>query len=896
MTYRRSRYPLVRSRVSLVSGVRRRAIARPFSLLLVASQLVVGIPIAASASPSPAAQDAAKVVQAPIVANRHVPVVLPPPTVQTLTDTPTDAELSAAHIFSEPLIPMPRGTTPAENRALAQALRLYANGNRAEMVAPLLQFLARYPQSAWKATLLANLGFVYRRTGYLSRAFNAWEMSWNEAKDETDPRARAVADFAIGEWFELSHKLGRPTNVVERVQEVEGRHLSGRAGQQMALAAEGVWVTRVHHDVLASGAAAIESLLAFRAYEQHVPHVPAPAVQAYHSVPAGMSLAEVKTLAAQAGLNWVMFARPTDTPYSVPAIVHLRADHFVAIVKQEAGRYLMIDPAAGGERWISREALEDEGSGYILAPKTTATNAWRAVPAAEAAGVVGHCTPGAPYDLDPGSPPPCGCGMPQYVLQHMPASLRLVDTPLSYQPPIGPAVPFRLVYNQRDGSQPQAYSSGNLGPKWTMDLLTWVADDPTAPDVEADVYLSGGGGEHYADGVAHTVFVPNWRSKAVLAKVSSNPVRYERRLPDGGMQVFAQSDGVVTAGRRVYLTDIIDSQGLTVHLTYDASLRLVAVTDAIGLVTTVSYELASDPLKITKITDPYGRFARLTYNVSGQLASVTDAINLTSSFIYGDNDFVQSLTTPYGTTLFTHETSGANPNTYRFIQATDPLGGTERVEFRWSHPDIPATAPMAQVPTGFSAYNNTLDRYNSVYWDKRAMLLGAGDVTKATITHWLLYTYQQYVPFFYSHAFSVSVPHSVKKPLENRVWYAYPDQDVNGLSVGSFSLPTKTARVLDDGTSQITQTTYTAQGQVASRTDPVGRQTSYTYAANGIDLVQTRQTTNGANDVLGTFANYTGQYEPQSTTDAAGQTTSVSYNAAGQLLTVTNARQETSTY
>jgi hypothetical protein len=372
-----------------VSGVRRRAIVRPFSLLLVASQLVVGIPLAASTSTSTVEQDASKAVQTPIVANRHVPVVSPPPTVETLTDTPTDAELSAAHIFAEPLIPMPRGTTPAENRALAQALRLYASGNRPEMVAPVLQFLSRYPQSAWKASLLANLGFVYRRTGYLSRAFNAWDMAWTEAKDETDPRARAVADFAIGEWFELSHKLGRPTAVVDRLKEVDGRHLSGRAGQQMALATEGVWVTRVHRDVLASGAAAIESVLAFRAYEQHVPHVPAPAVQAYHSVPAGMSLAEVKNLAGQAGLNWAMLARPTGTPYSAPAIVHLRADHFVAIVKQEAERYLMIDPGPAASDGSAAKRSRTKGPGISSHQKRgTTTGAWWRQPRRRALSVI----------------------------------------------------------------------------------------------------------------------------------------------------------------------------------------------------------------------------------------------------------------------------------------------------------------------------------------------------------------------------------------------------------------------------------------------------------------------------------------------------------------------------
>ena len=174
----------------------------------------------------------------------------------------------------------------------------------------------------------------------------------------------------------------------------------------------------------------------------------------------------------------------------------------------------------------------------------------------------------------------------------------------------------------------------------------------------------------------------------MLAKVSADLIRYERRLPDGGRQVFSQSDGVVGTGRRVYLTDVIDSQGLTLHFTYDASLRIVAITDAAGLVTTLSYELAADPLKITKVTDPYGRSATLTYNAAGQLASITDAINLTSSFIYGAGDFIVSMTTPYGTTRFAHETDALHTNNFRFVQATDPLGGTERAEFHWSNPAI----------------------------------------------------------------------------------------------------------------------------------------------------------------------------------------------------------------
>jgi len=40
------------------------------------------------------------------------------------------------------------------------------------------------------------------------------------------------------------------------------------------------------------------------------------------------------------------------------------------------------------------------------------------------------------------------------------------------------------------------------------------------------------------------------------------------------VEVFAQSDCVIPAGRHIYLTDVIDPQGLTLHFTYDPSLLL----------------------------------------------------------------------------------------------------------------------------------------------------------------------------------------------------------------------------------------------------------------------------------------------------------------------------------
>ena len=75
----------------------------------------------------------------------------------------------------------------------------------------------------------------------------------------------------------------------------------------------------------------------------------------------------------------------------------------------------------------------------------------------------------------------------------------------------------------------------------------------------------------------------------------------------------------------------------------------------------------------------------------------------------------------------------------------------------------------------------------------------------------------------------------------------------------------------------------------------LGRQTSSTYDADGHTVLQVRQTSGGASDVLATYATFTALHQPQAVTDAAGQTTTLTYNAAGQVLTVTNARSETTT-
>ena len=176
----------------------------------------------------------------------------------------------------------------------------------------------------------------------------------------------------------------------------------------------------------------------------------------------------------------------------------------------------------------------------------------------------------------------------------------------------------------------------------------------------------------------------------------SDPIRYERRLAGGGVEVFAQADAAPAGQRRVFLTEVRDAQGQAVTLTYDAQYRLVALTDALGQVTTLSYDDAADPLRLTGVTDPFGRRASFTYTATGQLETLTDTLGLTSRLVYGSEDQVLLLTTPYGTTSFRHGGDFYNPT----IEATDALGGTERVEYRWETTAWGASEAAETVPCG----------------------------------------------------------------------------------------------------------------------------------------------------------------------------------------------------
>lgn len=486
-----------------------------------------------------------------------------------------------------------------------------------------------------------------------------------------------------------------------------------------------------------------------------------------------------------------------------------------------------------------------------------------------------------------------GKGMATYNFHTMLASLKISDTPVGYDPPYGHPVPFTVTYTQREASQPAVFNFTNLGPKWNINWLSYIIDNPADFKAVSGQARAGGGkltAEYSAtSGGKHTYKLVG-RPSMQLQRPVASPLPYEITHPDGSKEIFGQPDGTTSGQRRVFLTQRIDPAGNVTTIGYDAQMRLTSITDALGQQTILTYGRPGDPFKVTRVTDPFGRFASFDYDAAGRLRKITDVIGIESIFTYeGTGDFINSLTTPYGTTTFTNTQNGS----IRRITATDPAGDTEVLEANLeATAGVPARDASGMVPAGMTVFNSQLNLRNSFYWDKKQWKEAPNDYSKAHIYHWLLDT---------NYTSMSGVLESEKPPLQNRIWYSYPGQTMSQ-RVGDGRIPSKTGRVIEGGTQLVTHG-ITPVDRISSMTDPVGRETRFEYnesgtvpgAMTGFDLTAIKVKNGAGYDTLATLSDFEFR-KPRTVTDAAGQITRYVYNAFGQISTATNARNEVTTF
>lgn len=830
--------------------------------------------------------------------NRAVPKVVPPPKALSFSAAPTDVEFLHTGLFAEPLAPA-AATSVEDNRDLSKALLAYRDAVRRtgdnDSVAPLLGYLATHPDSPWKPALQLDLGIIYRQTGHFSKALDVWQVGWDESQYLSSQEGRVLANAMVAHLSQLEAYLGRKELLQPLLDSISQRSIGGTSAQLITDSHTGLYeMLHQPEDSFRCGPLALKRILN---YSSATPSpVSLKVLDAAHSTANGLSLDMVQQFATKAGMRYQMAFRNPGAAIVIPAVAHWKAGHYAAIVNRENGRLVVQDTTFGEDIRVRPATLDEESSGYFLVPEGRLPEGWRSVSSAEGAKVWGRGNTGENHDTgDTGTN--CasgGCTAASVELQVV--GLELRDAPVGYKPPIGPAVKFTMVYSHRDTQQPATFSYTNFGPKWTFSWLSYITDTVNS-NGQAVLYRRGGGTEPFTfQYTTGTTAYPGPFSQAILTRsitdIGGVSTGFGLTYPDGTVEQFAQS-----SGNKFFLTAIIDPAGNTVSLTYDSQMRITAITDAIGQVTTLSYGQSSNPLLVTQITDPFGRSASFTYNASGQLASITDVLGITSSYTYGqgtDPDFINTLTTPYGSTTFTYgdSTTNANLGNTRFLKTVDPLNRTSYVEFDQGVDAGDSSGGVminsALIPTGMVTCNQYLYYRNTFVFDanqyQQATKNGSLNYSLARVIHWL----------HSSDETSTSrMKESEKQPLENRVWYNYPAQGTGScasifatvsstgvVTNGASNKPSVIGRVVDGGATQLQQFQYNSFGNVTQAIDPAGRQMSYTYAANGIDLLTTSNTTSGT-QLLETRT-YNSQHLPLKITGANGKVVQFQYNSDGE--------------
>lgn len=826
-----------------------------------------------------------------------------------IAEKPSDAEITTCRIFLEPLVPIGGPGTEAENQKLANALRQFAKDPSPDSTEALEKYLAQNPRSPWRLGLLYNLSGLYRRGGYWSKALKALEEITEARKTNSDRRAQNILERGTSEYAELLARLGRTEELAKVIEGAGTREFHGSAAEKLAQAKGSLSLMRDYPE----RSFRCGPYAAGRVFTALNPSSPVPpVVDETNSTSKGTSLVQVKELTKQIGLKFQLARRAPGAELIVPSIIHWKEGHYAAIAGKCAnGSYAVEDPTFTDNVGISARAINEEASGYFLVPEGALPAGWSAASEEESAKIWGKGA--APANGDP--TPPCvngfdiNCqpcenpqvGMASYAIDPLRVNLRLSDTPIAYDLPRGGAMRFTVHYSHRDVAPSSTPSYSSLGPQWSFNWLAYVIDDPANQNTKT--YGPGGGTLKYSgyNGTT-TSFAPQQLSRVVLKRTSATT--YEKSFPDGSRQIFGLAD--TSSPKRIFLTENYDAAGNKTVYNYDANFRITSVVDPLNQPINFTYlgnNLAS-PEEFYRIqsVSSLGRTATFAYDASNRLWKITDPIGIVSEFTYdGSGTFINALTTPYGTTSFTRRDAQVNAND-RGMDITDPLGGKERVEYRYNDanavPDNGAPVPANGI--------STLWQYrNSYYWDKKAYSEDPFDTSRARLYHWL---------HGEGGVGTVDILESYKEPLTRRVFFAYAGQDQR-YNAGSSNQPISIGRVLDNGATELTQFAYNGLGRLTKVTTPSdgavpARITTFKYATDDLDLLKVFQRRAGGGsldpeaqngepnaDLLVSYTyDSSSKRQPKTVTDTAGQTTTFSYNSYGQVLTATNAKGEVTTF
>jgi len=565
----------------------------------------------------------------------------------------------------------------------------------------------------------------------------------------------------------------------------------------------------------------------------------------------GFSMQSVVDLGRRQGLELaaIQIAGEDLDKLQLPVIVQINAKH-----PGDSGHYWVLDRLQGNlvelydpqSNTRFRQTLDEfcrewDGNTILFADSTALPG--RPLTANELSEFWGGCC-GVPRPPDENGDPcengnggpeceddQCSLGAPRWSVNVINMNLFVTDTPLWYDPPIGPPVRISLSYN----SQSSITQHAPFGNKWQFNYASYVTVDTAGsvlvymPDGRYDLFSPDGTGG----------YTQPYQVNNKLTKIAEN--HFELRLEDDSVYVYNIPTG--SGSQQPFLVEMRDAYGQSLHLGYDEDVNLTSITDAQGKVFSLTYTTNG---LCTSVADPFGRSADFEYDTAGNLAKITDMGGYWSALTYDADIYLTSISDERGTTTFWIEPAGGINDADPYPPPGSPM---------WENYRITVTDPLGQSQEyyydGFSQYAWYVSPRDYVPWV---------DESKNT--------------FFLSPKtrYDFAFTSSGQRAEIDRITYpegGYIEYGIDTTSGYRMSVA--------DAHGHTAYSTFNAMGRVTSATDANGGLTALVYATNGLDLVSV---SNGLGQILMT---YNSQHDLLSLTDRLTNSTTFTYNPFGQV-------------
>ena len=326
------------------------------------------------------------------------------------------------------------------------------------------------------------------------------------------------------------------------------------------------------------------------------------------------------------------------------------------------------------------------------------------------------------------------------------------------------------------------------------------------------------------------------------------------------------------------LKNVTDALGEITSYTYDLTTNTTTVTnpqDANGNSSTETWVYDSYGMVLSHV-DPLGNITSNAYDANHNLTSTTDPLSHTTTYTYDANGNRTSTTSP-ATSTSVNTTSTSTYNQYsEQTSATDELGNVRTFNYDANYNPQSTTDSLGVVASFLFSANGTLQagavgydlaaqpaRASQFSYDAYGSLISSTDALGRTTTH----TYNSL-----GQKTSMTLPPPNGSTAGSTTTYQY---DAVGNLVQT-NVPL----------GNVTTSLYDANGNRTSSTDPDGNVTTYKYDA--LDrLIEVDYPSNSTTPASRTTKTYDFRNNVITSTDQAGNVTLNTYDKAGRLISVT---------